>query len=322
MMGRIRKKPAAVVVLMFVLMCALMDHPQFKHFSPVSLGFYDSSNGSSHVAWSNRTTQNYYSNIRKGDVAWLKNPEDFFHRLEREAAQTLCRRLVEVGGESCNFMTDGAKLVCFDPDVILDRHKCVVYSFGVNLDISFDNEMDQYGCEVYMMDPTVPAGHHENLTGKKKFFRVGLAHTNMILPMYLTNYFGWKGTINATVLTYDSVQVFIDHYGPVHYLKMDIEGAEWKSLEYMMDHNQLRGIQQIAVEIHDSEFYEMTLDNAVSHLRRRWLLLERLEDHGFLRVKYDVNYSRTAAYRIPGTNSSVQTCGELLLVRRQRGHII
>lgn len=60
---------------------------------------------------------------------------------------------------------------------------------------------------------------------------------------------------------------------------------------------------------------------AVTHLRNRWLLLERLEEHGFLRVNYQVTLSFEATYRIPNTNASFQTSGELFLVRRSKSFI-
>ena len=57
---------------------------------------------------------------------------------------------------------------------------------------------------------------------------------------------------------------------------------------------------------------------AISHLMKRWRLLERLEDHGFLRVHYSPTMAYEAQYTIPDTDRIIQTCGELFLVRRTR----
>ena len=36
------------------------------------------------------------------DALWLKTPEDFFLRLEVEGGQSYCRKMVSMGGRSCN----------------------------------------------------------------------------------------------------------------------------------------------------------------------------------------------------------------------------
>jgi len=49
---------------------------------------------------------------------------------------------------------DGGKWIC-DVDILTDR-KCVVYSYGVNDDLSFELELiERTGCEVHAFDPTV-----------------------------------------------------------------------------------------------------------------------------------------------------------------------
>lgn len=50
---------------------------------------------------------------------------------------------------------DGQKAVCLDKDVAPRPGKCLVYSFGINFEWSFDEEMESYGCHVYSFDPTM-----------------------------------------------------------------------------------------------------------------------------------------------------------------------
>jgi hypothetical protein len=47
---------------------------------------------------------------------------------------------------------DGQKAVCMDRGVRPIPGKCLVYSFGIVKDWSFDVLMEKYGCEVYAMD--------------------------------------------------------------------------------------------------------------------------------------------------------------------------
>jgi hypothetical protein len=53
---------------------------------------------------------------------------------------------------------DGVKRVCMD-DLIHDviRGDCLVYSFGIGNDWSFEVAMNDLGCEVRAFDPTISA---------------------------------------------------------------------------------------------------------------------------------------------------------------------
>lgn len=50
---------------------------------------------------------------------------------------------------------DGQKSVCLDPGVSPVPGRCVVYSFGNNGEWSFDEQIESYGCDVYVFDPSV-----------------------------------------------------------------------------------------------------------------------------------------------------------------------
>ncbi|XP_047738289.1 uncharacterized protein LOC125178492 [Hyalella azteca] len=224
-------------------------------------------------------SDNPYESIAKGDVSWLRRSIDLFDRLELEPGQTKCRKLVEVGGKSCNGGEDGMKLLCLDADVALDNKRCVVYSFGIQNDISFDKQIAKYGCRVFMMDPTLPEGSYDWVDGRLTFLPIGLGDKNEI----------------------------------------DIEMDEWRSLEYILDNNLLVGVQQLMVEFH---FFipDSSAHRVVEFYKQRWLFLERLEDHGFLRVRYDVTYSDQAHVRMLDTNDTAYICGELFLIRRSKSH--
>uniref|UniRef100_A0A6A7G4H7 Methyltransferase-like protein 24 isoform X1 n=2 Tax=Hirondellea gigas TaxID=1518452 RepID=A0A6A7G4H7_9CRUS len=332
-----RKYTAVTALLVFVSGCSLIQHSQLSYsagenrqvegtFSNYRDTYSLQVQGLTLLSYWGRTgtavTQDIYSDIKKGDVSWLKTPEDFFRRLERERPQTRCRKTVRMGGNSCRRILDGDKWLCLDEDVILKPPHCVVYSFGLSSEITFDNMIAKYGCDVYMMDPTLPPGTYSWLHGKQKFFPIGLSDTSVIYQINLTTYADWQGMINMTVTSFDNVHKMIGHSGAVHYLKMDIEGNEWKSVGYMMEHDLLKGTQQIMVELHSGTFPTMPMDEAVLHFREKWLFLEQLEDHGFLRVRYDPTLSIESIYNIPGTNRTMQICGEMFLIRRNRENLL
>ena len=65
---------------------------------------------------------------------------------------------------------DGDKFVCMD-NMLLGK-PCLIYSFGISNDWSFEDFMDPLGCEIHAHDPTVdyPATRGENI----KFYKKGL----------------------------------------------------------------------------------------------------------------------------------------------------
>ena len=50
---------------------------------------------------------------------------------------------------------DGGKHVC-DPDCLLERNACLVYSFGSNNDFGFETSVLPYGCKIHVFDHTGP----------------------------------------------------------------------------------------------------------------------------------------------------------------------
>ena len=71
---------------------------------------------------------------------------------------------------------DGVKLVCMDK--IYDNiksGKCLVYSFGLSMDWSFERAMAAIGCTVRAFDPT--QDQPESVTHKRIHFqKIGLGH--------------------------------------------------------------------------------------------------------------------------------------------------
>ena len=68
---------------------------------------------------------------------------------------------------------DGQKYVCMD-DLMEDiqNNECVVYSFGVGNDISFERTIAEMGCKVFAYDPTI--NHSKHKFGSISFKKIGV----------------------------------------------------------------------------------------------------------------------------------------------------
>lgn len=99
-------------------------------------------------------SSSHLKNNHDGNLTW-KEMLPLFSRRNSSA----CRTYYEFGGvinrlSSLTFL-DGQKSVCLDPGVAPTPDKCVVYSFGNNGEWSFDEQIELYGCDVYVFDPSV-----------------------------------------------------------------------------------------------------------------------------------------------------------------------
>ena len=86
------------------------------------------------------------------------SPDDLYNRVENPT--TKCRKLTALGGtwqaKNCDmFSRDGHKYVCMDPDVSPVPGNCIVYSFGIGNEMTFDNKIVNYNCSLYAFDMTL-----------------------------------------------------------------------------------------------------------------------------------------------------------------------
>ena len=75
-----------------------------------------------------------------------------------------------VGGQGQHQQVDGDKFVCLDP--LLAAQQCLIYSFGLASDWTFEDQMDRFGCSIFAYDHTIsaPAKRGRNI----HFFKTGL----------------------------------------------------------------------------------------------------------------------------------------------------
>jgi len=148
--------------------------------------------------------------------------------------QGVCKVLKRIGGHWKKRQVDGDKFICMDR--LIMSQACLVYSFGVNNDWTFEDVMDDLGCEVHAHDHTVDyppdRGHNTH------FYKLGL------------------GTMK-NMDTLDNIIVNNGHKNKIiEYLKIDIEGHELTGLPDWVDSGILKNVNQLALELHLRRMHE------------------------------------------------------------------
>ncbi|KZP31447.1 hypothetical protein FIBSPDRAFT_813653 [Athelia psychrophila] len=139
---------------------------------------------------------------------------------------------------------DGGKWVCGVERLVEQHHSCVVYSFGVNNESSFEPELlsELPHCQLYGYDFNVSSFGPEietnfSLASRSHFFPYALGNT--------TNTNEHPPTYTLTALMKANDHTFID------LLKIDIEGAEFESLaEMIQSSSSVLPFGQLQLEIH------------------------------------------------------------------------
>jgi hypothetical protein len=141
----------------------------------------------------------------------------------------------------------GQKAVCIDPEVAPQPGKCLVYSFGISNDWSFDEKMAEYGCEVFSFDPSIGLDQHDHIPGNVHFYNWGLGDRNK----YNHNL---KWEIRSLSSIYENLST-LHGSKVIDYLKIDIEYSEWIALPDIIRSGMLSKTRQLGIEIHlDAEF--------------------------------------------------------------------
>lgn len=139
---------------------------------------------------------------------------------------------------------DGGYEACMTKAIAPNSGSCLVYSFGISKDWSFDEAFAKYGCEVHSFDPSIGKKDHlhsPNVT----FHDVGLWGCDIV------NRHGWKLERLSTIRKRLGHEMRI-----IDVLKVDVEGAEWPFLRDMTfgDLQGLSKVKQLLVELHTPRF--------------------------------------------------------------------
>ena len=141
---------------------------------------------------------------------------------------------------------DGQYPICLDsavkPEPLGKNNKrCLVYSFGISDNWSFDEAMEEYGCQVFSFDSSINQTDHDH-SEQIHFYNLGLGDKNDQVDMD-----GW------TLKTLDSIyEMLIPRHGAtiIDYLKIDIEWEEWQVLKQMLKSRMFDKVRQFSIEFH------------------------------------------------------------------------
>ncbi|CAL4067937.1 unnamed protein product, partial [Meganyctiphanes norvegica] len=195
----------------------------------------------------------------------LKIIKQFFNYIHRKSFD--CKKLVHYGGSarkqplSLSKFIDGDKPLCEDALFPFPRNDCIVYSFGINEEWSFDEAMAAKGCQVHSFDPTMEVGDHQHSPGVR-FHNLGIGGTKGMVSIEGMDQ-------KVPVDTLENIMNSLGHK-KIYYLKMDVEGSEIPAFQQIFSNNTdiLENIQQIGMEIHPGK-YKALKEGRPAHLLLR-----------------------------------------------------
>jgi len=170
---------------------------------------------------------------------------------------------------------DGQYPVCLDPIPPMPK-KCLVYSFGINNEWSFDQAFDTYGCQVYSFDASI---------GLEQFDKTPNIH-------FYGLFLGSKDE-NKTLTLSSIYNMLVPKHGEtvIDYLKIDIEANEWHVLPQIVQSGMLKKVRQLAIEAHFSP------KRGIDFFRNNVAAtLKSIEDTGM--VRFDSKYAHFCAIAI------------------------
>ncbi|XP_043239807.1 uncharacterized protein LOC122390692 isoform X1 [Amphibalanus amphitrite] len=226
-----------------------------------------------------------------------------------EPSRAACDRVLRFGGMSHldnlkSLRLDGHKYMCADAEfTLLSSTSCLVYSFGISEDWSFDFDMESFGCTVHAFDPTTndTAGYQN---GSIFFHKHGIG--------------GWDGQVDGmAVRSLDSIAQRLGHAArTVHYLKLDVEGSEWAVFEQQVRNAEqstlFRNVEQLGAELHFTWHLPVTFHR--EFYRRVYRALLGLQAMGFYPFAHEWNWS-SQLMDVPGFEHKLPSAMEVAWVK-------
>ncbi|XP_050689220.1 uncharacterized protein LOC126981742 isoform X2 [Eriocheir sinensis] len=212
-----------------------------------------------------------------------------------------CRKLIAMGGFTCNHKADGEKYVCHDPGVFRQGEYCLVYSLGAGHDFSFDGSIARHGCEVFTFDGDSDHMKYPTQIGRGMWFykvRIGPDFLKQLLHYVSPS----SSSSSPQLLTYWPLPAVMSrlghHNNHLHYLKIDIEGHEWKVLEESLFKTSiLEHTQQLGLEVH---LDELKTGNKTLIARKYLRVLRGLDQRGFRLAHWEPNFRGSEVITIAG----------------------
>uniref|UniRef100_H2ZNW7 Methyltransferase domain-containing protein n=1 Tax=Ciona savignyi TaxID=51511 RepID=H2ZNW7_CIOSA len=211
--------------------------------------------------------------------------------------QYKCKKSEYLGGDP-KMKNDGAYDLCteekFWPLSTNKDYKCLMYSFGVGFDFSFDDEIARKGCEVHSFDPSMPYEDGMHRASGLTFHKTGISDADLDRDAN-----GWKMRTLRTILKE------MQHSGRyLDYLKVDTDapgnrgGFEDVLLQELLDTGLHKCVRQFAMEIHLAG--PLSKPKWADRVDRIYRQLLGLRDAGWkiynttdnIRWNYDVGYTQ------------------------------
>ena len=188
---------------------------------------------------------------------------------------------------------DGQKALCVDLQVEPEVN-CLVYSFGINNEWSFDEAMEKYGCHIFAFDPSMRADDHMH-SKRIHFYNLGLGAEDFIRND------SWKLKTLSSI--YNMLEP-LDGDRIIDYLKIDIEGDEWSVIPNIIDSGMLPKIRQMGIEVH-----LLPVTENIGYYRKLVKTLQLLEANGMVRFS---SLANPASYAyINAFDFTDHTCHEI-----------
>ncbi|XP_063408893.1 probable methyltransferase-like protein 24 [Mytilus trossulus] len=145
-----------------------------------------------------------------------------------------CDNIIRLGEEA-----DGGWDIC-DDTLYRPSTKCLVYSFGIDFDFSFDDAIaKKYGCELHSFDPSMKV--KEGLRKHNVWF-----HPYAIGPNTRIQ----RGT-HWPMFTLKDLKIKMNHQNrPLTAVKLDVEEWEMLALPNMISDGTLKSVKQLLIEFH------------------------------------------------------------------------
>ncbi|PVD23466.1 hypothetical protein C0Q70_16738 [Pomacea canaliculata] len=199
----------------------------------------------------------------------------------------LCTNRIRLGKPD-----DGGWDVCDDIEH-RPQPPCLVYSFGINHDFSFDDAVsDKYGCEVHSFDPSMGQNDHKH-SDRVFFHNLGISDRDFV------NDKAW------TMKTLTSIKKQL-HHTKINILKMDIEHDEYKALPNIIASDELKDVDQLLFEIH---YNPSDVQKAIIEMARGLELLRDLRNLGFYVFHFHPNEYNYFTSKMTGRRRT--SCSEL-----------
>ncbi|OWF48086.1 uncharacterized protein LOC110453558 isoform X2 [Mizuhopecten yessoensis] len=178
-----------------------------------------------------------------------------YHKL-LVSTQVHCKEVVRIGK-----VDDGGWDICNDTEY-RPSSPCIVYSFGVAGDWSFDDEVSRiYGCEVHSFDPSIGKQDHKR-SDKITFHNLGLWGKPK------GQHGKWK------MMNLEGIMQMLGHTNKkIDIIKMDIESSEWSAIPDMISTGVLKKARQFNVEFHNNH-------NPHESFRSKMSILRGINDQG------------------------------------------